>query len=334
MSSSHVSFSLKRQLLSRVGAKSAIAAFFPFGLAGLPLVLLFISACSPSLTNSEPDSKSPAPSPVAVAQRAATLRISVLPTQNQTVQKRMIAPLESHLERVLGQPVDFLIAADYKDNVDMLVDGRANAAYTGAVSYLEALERGAKVEPLVAPIDRFTARPWYRACIIVAANRPIKTLADLKGRRVAFVNPSSTSGYQMPLASLRQSGIEPKRDFAEVIFGGTHAKTEALLEAGKVDAIATNIPSYQMRQTLGKLTPQNSRILWESAPVPHSPFLVAQDLPPALVEKLKEAFLTVPPGLQDIVGTQAAGYTLVVAADYDPIRVLRDQLNLRAEGRP
>lgn len=262
----------------------------------------------------------------------AVLRISVLPTQDRTEQERMIAPLDAHLEKVLGQRVDFLIANSYKDNVDMLVDGRANAAYTGAVSYLEALEQGAKVEPLVAPIDRFTARPWYRACIVVPADSPIKTLQDLKGKRVAFVSPSSTSGYLMPLAALQKLGIDPKRDFAWVIFGGTHARTEALLESEKVDAIATNIPSYIKRQSLGTLTPQNSRVLWESSPVPHSPFLVSTDLPPEVIEKLKEAFLTVPPGLQDIVGAQSSGYTLVIASDYEPIQQLRVQLHLAAEG--
>jgi phosphonate transport system substrate-binding protein len=162
--------------------------------------------------------------------------------------------------------------------------------------------------------------------MIVAANSSITSLKDLKGKRVAFVSPSSTSGYLLPLAALRQAGIEPERDFAEVIFGGTHAKTEALLETGAVDAIATNIPSYLKRQTLGRLTPQNSRVFWESQPVPHSPFLVATDLPPEIIEKLKEAFLTVPPGLQDIVGTQAEGYTLVIASDYEPIKQLRIRL--------
>jgi phosphonate transport system substrate-binding protein len=73
-------------------------------------------------------------------------------------------------------------------------------------------------------------------------------------------------------------------------------------------------------------------VLWESAPIPHTPFLVSRDLPPDLIEKMKEAFLTVPPGLQDIVGTYASGYTLVEASDYEPIQQLRIQLHLAAEG--
>lgn len=297
-------------------------------------VLFYLSAIALPLTSCLKPQASQTGSTITSANpsQPAVIRISVLPTQNKAEQERMIAPLDAHLEKVLGQRVDFLIAASYKDNVDMLLDGRANAAYTGAVSYFEALERGAKVEPIVAPIDKYTARPWYRACIIVDADSPIKTLQDLKGKRVAFVSRSSTSGYLMPLVALKQLGIDPERDFAQTIFGSTHTKTEAMLEDGVVDAIATNMPSYTKRQTLGKLTPQNSRVLWQSAPVPHSPLLVSTDLPPEVVEKLKEAFLTVPLGLEDIVGTQTAGYTLMVASDYAPIKQLRIQLNLAAEG--
>lgn len=242
----------------------------------------------------------------------------------------MIVPLKAHLEKALGQPVEFIIAKSYEDNIKMLLEGRANIAYTGASAYVEAVERGAKVKPIVAPIDQSTSRPWYRACIIVPADSPIATLADLKGKRVAFVSRSSTSGYLMPLAALQQLGIDPDRDFAQVMFGGTHAKTEALLEAGQADAIASNIPSY-LNQRQGNLTPQNSRVLWESGPIPHTPIVVSQELPPELVEKLKSAFLTIPPGLKDVQGTQAVGYTLVEAADYDSIRQLRQQLNLSTE---
>ncbi|RUR72231.1 phosphate/phosphite/phosphonate ABC transporter substrate-binding protein [Chlorogloeopsis fritschii PCC 9212] len=260
------------------------------------------------------------------------LRIGVLPTQSQAEQQRMIKPLDEYLEKALGQQVDFQIAKDYKQVVDWLVEEKIDMAYVGAVSYFEALERGAEVEPLVAPIDKYTGRPWYRAAIIVNKNSTIKTLQDLKGKRVAFVSKSSTSGYLMPLAALTKLGIKPERDFTQVIFPGTHAKTEAMLEDGLVDAVATNIPSYIKRQTIGRLTPENSRILWESAPVPHSPMLVSKKLSPIVIKELKRAFLNTPAGMEDIVGTQAAGYTLVVASDYAPIEQLRVQLNLNSQG--
>lgn len=256
----------------------------------------------------------------------AVVRISVQPTQDKAEQEKMIAPLDAHLEQVLGQRVDFIIAKNYQDGVDMLVDGRANAAYAGVVSYFEALERGVKVKPLAAPIDQYTVRPWYRSCIIVAADSPIKTLTDLKGKRVAFVNRSSTSGYLIPLATLKQEGIDPDRDFAQVIFAGTHAQAKTLFIENKVDAITTNLATYKRSKEVGKLTAKNSRVLWESEPIPHAPVLVSEELPSELIEKLKEAFLTTPSGIKDLMGAETAGYTLVEAEDYEAIEQLRRQL--------
>ncbi|MGG6269347.1 phosphate/phosphite/phosphonate ABC transporter substrate-binding protein [Leptolyngbya sp. AN03gr2] len=259
-----------------------------------------------------------------------SLRFSVQPTQNRAEQERMVAPLEDHLEKVLGQPIEFLIAKDYKEGVDMLVDGRANAAYIGTTSYFEALERGAKVKPLVAPIERHTTRPWYRACIVVPANSPIKTLTDLKGKRVAFVSRSSTSGYLMPLAALRKLGIEPEQDFAATLFGGTHEQTQTLLST-QADAIATNLASYTHWKKQNKSAARNSRVIWQSEPFPHSPVLVSETLPPELIDQLKAAFLTTPEGIQDIMGAETSGYTLVEPEDYEAVQNLRQHLNLSAE---
>ncbi|NJL62234.1 MAG: phosphate/phosphite/phosphonate ABC transporter substrate-binding protein [Methylacidiphilales bacterium] len=267
--------------------------------------------------------------PQAPPTQETVLRISVQPTQDIVEQERMIVPLDAHLEKVLGQQVDFIIAKDYQDSVNMLVDGRANAAYAGVVSYLEALERGVKVKPLVAPIDQYTVRPWYRSCIIVAANSPIKSLKDLKGKRVAFVDRSSTSGYLVPFAALKQEGINPDRDFAKVVFSGTHAQSEALLAANRVDAIATNLATYNRWQKQDNLA---GRLLWESQPIPHAPVLVVDDLPPQLIEKLKEAFLTTPSGIKDLMGTETVGYTMVEAEDYESIREIRRQIDLTGKG--
>ncbi|WP_238178446.1 phosphate/phosphite/phosphonate ABC transporter substrate-binding protein [Calothrix sp. 336/3] len=288
-------------------------------LIGIAIALL------PGCTQSQ-NPKVQAPTPVS---EQAVLRISVQPTQNKADQEKMITPLDAHLEKVLGQQVDFIIAKDYKDAVDMLVDGRANAFYGGVVSYFEALERGAKMIPLVAPIDADTVRPWYRSCFVVAANSPIKTLNDLKGKRVGFVSRSSTSGYLIPVAALKEEGIDPERNFAQVVFGGTHAETEALLTTNRVDAIATNLATYNQWQKEGKA--ENVRIVWQSVPVPHAPVMVSSDIPPELLEKLTEAFLTTPAGVKDLMGAKSVGYTLVEAEDYKSIGELRRQLKLSGE---
>ncbi|MBW4428855.1 MAG: phosphate/phosphite/phosphonate ABC transporter substrate-binding protein [Nostoc desertorum CM1-VF14] len=256
------------------------------------------------------------------------LKIGVLPTQSRTEQERMVKPLDDYLEKSLGRQVDFQIANNYQEIVDWLVQGKLDIAYLGPVTYLEAIEKGAKVEPLVAPIDKHTGQPWYRSCIIVKADSPIKTIKDLKGKRVAFVDKSSTSGYLMAAATLKKLKINPNRDFAQVIFAGSHSKSMGALENGIADASVTNISSYLKRQKIGKLTHENSRVIWKSAPIPHSPIVISQKLSPELIQQLKQAFISSPDGIEDIVGTESAGYTLVIASDYAPIQELRQELNL------
>jgi phosphonate transport system substrate-binding protein len=257
----------------------------------------------------------------------STLKIGVLPTQNRTEQERMIQPLDEYLEKSLRRQVVFQIANNYQEAVDWLVQGKLDIAYLGPVTYLEAIEKGAKVELLVAPIDKHTGQPWYRSCIVVKADSPIKTIADLKGKRVAFVDKSSTSGYLMAAASLKKLKINPNQDFAQVVFAGSHSKSMKALEDGIVDAAITNFSSYLKHQKKGKLTPQNSRVIWESAPIPHSPIVISQKLSPELILQLKRAFISSPDGIEDIVGTESAGYTLVVPSDYAPIQKLRQELN-------
>ncbi|BAZ07828.1 phosphate/phosphite/phosphonate ABC transporter substrate-binding protein [Calothrix sp. NIES-3974] len=289
---------------------------FPYLIAGV--IPFWLGACSPAPPQSTQKSTPSSPETV--------LRISVQPTQDRVEQERMIAPLEAHLEQVLGQQVDFILAQDYQESVDMVVDGRANAVYAGVVSYFEAVERGAKVKPLVAPIDADTVRPWYRSCFVVTANSSIKTLRNLKGKRVGFVDPSSTSGYLVPLAALQREGINPEQDFSQVVFGGTHEGTGELLATHQVDAIATNLATYNQLREEGK--GKNLRIIWESDPIPHAPILVSQNLPPDLIQKLKKAFLTAPEGIKDLMGAKTIGYTLVEDEDYESIEELRRQVNL------
>lgn len=259
------------------------------------------------------------------------LRIGVLPTQSFKEQQRMIKPLEKYLEKSLETEVNFQIAADYKQVVEWLVDGKIDMAYVAAVSYLEALSEGAEIEPLVASIDKYTGRPWYRAAIVVKVDSNIKTLKQLKGKRVAFVNKSSTSGYLMPFSALNELGINPKREFKQVIYPGTHAKTLEALKNGDIDAAATNIPYYLKQQKIGKLKPEEFRVIWKSAPIPPSLIVVSKKLSADSIKKLKTSFLKSPEGIEDIFGRQSAGYTSVEDADYTPIRKLR--ANLRVNSR-
>ena len=286
------------------------------------VMILLNTGCTQKISHSSP------PPVDKIPKNLPALKIGILSTQNPQDQQQMIKRFDNYLEKSLKRTIDVKLAKNYNEAVDWLVQEKVDIAYLGPLTYLEALDRGAKIEPLVASIDKNTGQPWYRSCIIIKSDSPIKTLTDLKDKRVAFVDKSSTSGYLMPMAAFKKLNIDPERDFSQLIYAGNHTKSMAALEDGIVDAAATNTSAYLKQQKKGKLTPQNSRILWESAPIPQSPVVVSKKLPPELIKQLKQAFINTPDGIEDITGIESAGYTLVSPSDYEPIQQLRKDTQL------
>jgi phosphonate transport system substrate-binding protein len=72
------------------------------------------------------------------------------------------------------------------------------------LTYIKAHDRNPNIKPLVLPIEQITGRPWYIGVIIANSEQDINSLQDLKGKRFAFVNPSSTSGFLMAMNALMQ----------------------------------------------------------------------------------------------------------------------------------
>lgn len=63
--------------------------------------------------------------------------------------------------------------------------------------------------------------PGYYSQAIVPAGSDITSIEDFKGKKVCFVDPSSTSGYLFPSYNLLKAGIDPKTDITPV-FAGKH----------------------------------------------------------------------------------------------------------------
>ena len=67
----------------------------------------------------------------------------------------------------------------------------------------------------------------YEMEIIVPADSAIKTPADLKGKKVAFTEPTSNSGYKAPSAILKADfNLEAGRDFTAA-FSGKHDNSQS-----------------------------------------------------------------------------------------------------------
>ncbi len=219
------------------------------------------------------------------------LRVSAIPDESPTELLRKFEPLGSYLSQRIGRPVKFTPVTDYAATVEGLAAGKLDLVWYGGFTFVQARRRTGTAIPLVQREE--DAR--FHSKFIVPASSKARTLQDLKGASFAFGSVSSTSGHLMPRYFLLQNGIDADRDLGKVAYSGAHDVTAKWVEAGKVDAGALNESIWQRLLDEKKIDPSRVRVLWTTPDFHDYNWTVRGDLDPALVEKLRAAFLALDP---------------------------------------
>ncbi|MEJ7931191.1 putative selenate ABC transporter substrate-binding protein [Ramlibacter sp. AN1015] len=229
--------------------------------------------------------------PIVGRAQAGTLRVTAIPDESPTELARKAAPLMRYLEERLAMPVRFTPVTDYAAAVEALVNGQVDLAWFGGFTFVQAHHRsGGKVIPLVQRAEDESFRS-----VFITADAGIRSLADLKGRTLAFGSPSSTSGHLMPRSFLLAAGIDPDRDLRRVAFSGAHDATVAAVASGKVSAGALNASVWEKLLSEGKVDPQKVRVFHTTPPYYDYNWSVHADMPAARREALARAFTELSP---------------------------------------
>ena len=146
------------------------------------------------------------------------------------------APLHKMLGDEIGKPVEGYIATNYIGVVEGLGTGTIDFALIPPFAYILANKKNGS-EALLTSIGK-NDEPGYYSVLLVRTDSGIEKVEDLKGKKVAFVDPSSTSGYIFPAVILMDHGINIEQDITYQFAGG-HDKALQLLINGDVDAIGT-----------------------------------------------------------------------------------------------
>ena len=221
-----------------------------------------------------------------------TLKVSAIPDESPTELQRKFVPLGKYLEAKIGMPVEFIPVTDYAATVEGLAARKLDMVWYGGFTFVQArIRTNGTAIPLVQRVED----EKFQSVFITQPNSGINSLADLKGKTFTFGSQSSTSGHLMPRWFLLQNGIDPDKDFRRVAFSGAHDATALQVAGGKVDAGALNISVWNKMLEEKKLDPSQVRVFYTTPPYYDYNWTVRGDLDPALVQKLKDAFLALDP---------------------------------------
>ena len=216
------------------------------------------------------------------------------------------------LEVATGYRFESFVATSYAGVIEAMGAGRADIGWLNTFSYVIAHQKyGVEVRLVTV---RF-GLPYYRAEIIAQSASGINSLADLKGKRFAFVDPASTSGYLFPLAGLKKAGYDPAKFFGQTVFAGSHNNVVLAVYQGRAEAGAV---FEDARASVQKTLPdvmQKLKVIWKSDPIPNDTVSFRKDLPADVKDRVSTALLRFS---QDPAGLQALKslYEIEALADY------------------
>ncbi len=205
--------------------------------------------------------------------------------------------LAKMIEVATGYKTRAEVPTSYAATIEALCAGRVDIAFLATFAYVLAHQRcGAEVR-LVSIRQN---KPFYVSQILYRADLNTKTLDDLRGKKFAFVDPASASGYLFPAALLKKNGIDPDRFFSQVLFAGGHDKVVLAIYTGSVDAGATfgdpDNPVFEARDRVIRQYPDvrdKVKILMYTDPIPNDTVSFRRDLPEEVREKVTKAMFRI-----------------------------------------
>lgn len=218
------------------------------------------------------------------------LRLAFIPQENPEKLLGDIEAVTGWLAEEIGVPVEGFVTIDHAAAVEALRNGDADISFMGALPFVLA-EAEIDAVPLLSEVYR--GEPSYTGRIFVRRDSGIRSLADLRGRDIAFADPISESGYLYPLAEFEKAQLiegpgEAEAFFGRVYFAGGYQQAMQAMAEGLVDAAGAS----QYADLL--LTPdQQSQVMWiaESEAIPSHVVIARPGLDSGLQDRFVEAML-------------------------------------------
>jgi phosphonate transport system substrate-binding protein len=222
-------------------------------------------------------------------------RVADDPTKYQKVLKPLLDYVVGRTQDVGITDGSVLMSKDIGETVQLLKSKKVDWITAGIVSALIYHDKTRAEIPLRTWRDGTSV---YRTVFFARQDGSYKSLSDLKGKRVAFQDPHSTSAYFIPLAILRGSGLRviqvssptQKINSNEVgyVFAGTELNISTWVQRGLAEAGAYNDQNWLHPQHNPEVIKKDLKVFYQHQPIPRMVEVFRADLDPKIKTRIRE----------------------------------------------
>jgi phosphonate transport system substrate-binding protein len=215
------------------------------------------------------------------ATASETIRFAVTDVEGMEQLQREYGGFVAELEKATGYKVEFTPVNNRTAAVEAMRAEQVDFVLTGPAEYV-VFAKLTEAKPVVG-----WHRPDYFSQVVVMAEGDIKTMTDLKGKKVAFGEVGSTSQQLGPAQILADAGLKYNVDYtAEII--KRNVAVEAMIR-GDVQAVGMNLT--HLRSVREKFPGQKFAVVGRGSDLPNDILIAASYVKPEVVETVRKAFL-------------------------------------------
>jgi len=259
-----------------------------------------------------------------------TLLIGLTPEHNIFRQVRRYEPLADYLSKKTGIRVDLKVLT-YRGNViDNFQSLKLDGAFFGSFGYSLAHAKLGVV--VLARPEGSDGTSSYHGVIFVRKDGGIRTVRQMKGKRLALVARATTAGYLFPSVFLGRAGVRnPETFFKEVYYAGTHEGPIDDVLDRKADVGVSKNTVYNRFAAENPRIDRDLVILGKSDDVPENALALRQGIEDSVKRKLVDALIamhTDPEGVKVLKAFGAGRFIGTTDADYMPVMTYTRELGI------
>lgn len=206
------------------------------------------------------------------------------------------APLSRYLAKHLKsrgiREVKISVAKDIEEMRRLVRQGDVDVVLESAMPTIE-LEKEGMTPSLLA--WRKGARE-YRTLFVVRKDSPVKTLADLKGKTIAFQDANSTSAFAIPVVELKKNSLRvgpgkdgrKREDGVSYYFAGEATNEAYWVAQKKADAAAFSNNDWE---GLPEKVRAELRTIYETNPILRYVVSIRKELTPSIKEAIESILI-------------------------------------------
>ncbi len=263
------------------------------------------------------------------AAAASKIVVALKPDKNPDQMMSERVALQKYLSEKLQRPVEVIIPLSGAVINEGFSNGTIDIGYLSGNDLINARD----AELLLA--GELNGKMTYKSYWLALKDKPYTSVADLKGKPVAFASKTSTSGFVMPLWDLRQKELVSEKADPEEFFG----KGNVFYGTGYVSAVervlngqseAAAVSYYVLDENKHLTDEQRAKLkkVAEQGDVPTHIIAIRKAIMGAERDKIKQAILALNEGPNNELRDKMFTSKLVETDQESHLRPLRDALSV------